>query len=379
MKIFDKILISSAGLSAYGIAMIVFSGELNSEYFSGKFEPAKKEIPKISDESVFVSRNFSEKYTEDKKSKAVVIYDKEVDEIIEAYFKNIRQNPDKLEEENRLINEVEKNNAFDQKSSRNEKDEYNEKNKSVVYRNHVVQNGDSLWRISQKYNVPVYSIISLNPEKDKEMIRPGDALKIPSRSGILYLVKNGDSLSVISKKYKISSAEIAEVNGLNSSTISRGQKLFLPGAKPLVEFKIITKNRFLWPIFGKITSGYGMRKHPMSNNMQFHTGIDIGANVGVPFHATADGIVVYSGNGGAYGNMIIIRHQDGYLSVYAHASNLLVKKDQFVKQGQRIGSVGATGMVTGPHLHFEVKKYNQGMNPFDALNQKISTKVAINS
>jgi len=77
--------------------------------------------------------------------------------------------------------------------------------------------------------------------------------------------------------------------------------------------------------------------------------------------------------------MIIIRHQDGYLSVYAHASNLLVKKDQFVKQGQRIGSVGATGMVTGPHLHFEVKKYNQGMNPFDALNQKISTKVAINS
>jgi|GEM_PF-839934 len=374
MKLFDKILVSAAGLSVYGIAMIVFSGELSSEYFRETPKDAKKSGSLVSS----LQKDFPESEPAIKKNKDLVIYDKEVDEIIEAYFKNIRQNPDKMEEEDRLINDNEGTTRSGEKVSGQASDQTRAGEREIRYRKHVVTSGDSLWRISQKFNVPVYTIISANPEKEKEMIRPGDILNIPNHSGIIYKVKNGDSLSAIAKKYKIATSEIIELNQLGNSIIKNGQTLFLPEAKPLVEFKIVTKNRFLWPLYGKITSGYGMRKHPMNNSMQFHTGIDIGANVGAPIHSTADGVVVYSGDGGTYGNMVILRHKEGYMSIYAHASSLLVKKDQYVKRGQLIARVGATGVVTGPHLHFEVKKFNTGMNPISALNEKIKTKVAQN-
>lgn len=380
MKLFDKMLISAAGLSVYGIAMIVFSGELSSEYFPEKIKKIENKNSRFEEFSGKVPGDIGfESKIPDQSPKEIVVYNKEIDEIIEAYFKNIRQNPEKLEEENRLINESETINSADSGELKAEVKSKKETSGGMQYRKHMVSNGDSLWRISQKYDVPVYTIISANPEKEKEIIHPGDTLNIPSRTGIFYTVKGGDSISLIAKKYKVSSSEIIAMNHLRNSTILNGQKLFLPDARPLNEFKIVNKNRFIWPISGAITSGYGMRKHPLNNSRQFHTGIDIAANSGKEILATADGVVVFAGDGGTYGNMVILRHKDGYLSVYAHASSLLVKKDQFIKQRQLIGRVGATGVTTGPHLHFEIKKSNLNVNPIQALNEKIKIKLAVNS
>jgi murein DD-endopeptidase MepM/ murein hydrolase activator NlpD len=357
MKLVDKILVSAAGISIYGIVMIFFSGELSSENYT---------LLK-SHEPTLIKKSSGE----------VVVYDKEIDEIIETYFKNIKENPDKLEEENRIIQENAVLNQNEESPAEYQIEPL--KSKKIKFINYKVQEGDSLWRISQKYNVPVYTIVSVNPDKDKEIIRPGEELNIPNSPGVLYKIKNGDSLSVISRKYKISQNEIQEANDINSSKIKTGQEIFLPGAKPFIEYKTVVLNRFVWPISGKITSRYGMRKHPFHNSKQLHTGIDIGAGLGTKIKAAADGVVVFAGNGGSYGNMTILRHKDGYMSIYAHASSLSVTKGQFVKQGQEVAKVGLTGVTTGPHLHFEIKKNDRSLDPLSALKEKIKYQVKNNT
>ncbi|MBD2461036.1 LysM peptidoglycan-binding domain-containing protein [Oscillatoria sp. FACHB-1407] len=120
---------------------------------------------------------------------------------------------------------------------------------------------------------------------------------------------------------------------------------------------------FIWPAQGRLTSGYGWRWGRM------HRGIDIGAPVGTPVYAVADGVVEFSGwNSGGYGNMVEIRHADGTMTRYAHHSRNLVRAGQRVEQGQHIAAVGSTGYSTGPHLHFEIHLPNQGtVNPIAYL------------
>jgi len=94
-----------------------------------------------------------------------------------------------------------------------------------------------------------------------------------------------------------------------------------------------------------------------------------------PIHAAADGVVAFSGDGGSYGNMVILRHKNGLFTVYGHASKLLVKKGKYVKRGQKIALVGSTGASTGAHLHFEVKSTEKHVNPGLAL--KKTERVAV--
>ena len=190
-------------------------------------------------------------------------------------------------------------------------------------------------------------------------------------------MRKGDSLSRLSKKYKLQTSAIKKANNISSSTINVGSKLFLPGAKPLAAVRYIVKNRFIWPITGRLTSRYGKRKHPIHGSKHFHRGIDISAKPGTSIKATAAGVVVFSGNGGNYGKMIIVKHKKGYLSVYAHARKLFVKKGAYVKQGKRIAEVGSTGRTTGSHLHFEIKTNVKSVNPLRALKQKIKYKVPV--
>ena len=103
----------------------------------------------------------------------------------------------------------------------------------------------------------------------------------------------------------------------------------------------------------RVTSGYGMRFHPISMHMAMHKGVDYGAPIGTPVKAIADGVVTYAGWMTGYGNLICIRHCSGYESKYGHLSKINVRVGQKIKQSQFIGLVGATGYVTGPHLHFE--------------------------
>lgn len=114
-----------------------------------------------------------------------------------------------------------------------------------------------------------------------------------------------------------------------------------------------------YPVYGKITSHIGWRKNPFGGGYEFHSGIDITAPHGSKVRATADGVVVLAGWYGDYGKTVIIRHPSGYLTLYAHLSQIDVKEGQRLKAGDVVGRVGSTGRSTGPHLHYEVIKDNK--------------------
>jgi len=120
-------------------------------------------------------------------------------------------------------------------------------------------------------------------------------------------------------------------------------------------------------------SGFGYRTHPVTGKIAFHKGIDIPARVGAPIRSTADGIVEYAGWSGSYGYLVIINHGYGYRTVYAHASQLMVTKRTRVKKGQVIAQVGSSGLSTGAHVHYEIRKWQHAVRPNKFLNLDIFT------
>ena len=204
----------------------------------------------------------------------------------------------------------------------------------------------------------------------------------PSRPGsnIFHVVKPGENLFRIGKAYDVSFDELAKANRLrDANQIYVGQKLLIPGANrqlpvdtiaPLESAPVpralpppaeIGDDPLLWPVSGKINSNYGPR------GSSFHDGIDIAAPEGTPIHAIERGEVIYSDQLRGYGNIVILRHQGGLVSVYAHNQVNLVHEGQQVIKGEVIAKVGSTGRVTGPHLHLEIRKNNTAQDPLRYL------------
>jgi murein DD-endopeptidase MepM/ murein hydrolase activator NlpD len=125
--------------------------------------------------------------------------------------------------------------------------------------------------------------------------------------------------------------------------------------------------KIVWPLIGKVSSGYGMRIHPIFGGYRMHTGIDIDASSGTPIHACAKGVVVFAGWLSGYGNVVIIQHDLTHSSLYAHQRSYFVKLDQEVSLGEVIGEVGTTGWSTDPHLHFEIRVNGEYDNPLNYL------------
>jgi murein DD-endopeptidase MepM/ murein hydrolase activator NlpD len=125
-----------------------------------------------------------------------------------------------------------------------------------------------------------------------------------------------------------------------------------------------------WPASGRISSGFGMRVHPSDGVRRMHTGLDITMPRGTPLHATADGVVSFADRSGASGNIVVIEHGQGLTTVYAHNSRNNVKAGQTVKRGEVIAYSGSTGVSTGPHVHYEVWRNGQSVNPEPYLEGK---------
>ena len=173
----------------------------------------------------------------------------------------------------------------------------------------------------------------------------------------------------IAIRYQVSLEKIIESNGmLDPDTIYAGTELFIPDAKINESFRkrLIPppyKPKFVKPTSGRLTSGFGYRIHPILKKRRMHKGIDIVARYGSNVKAATGGIITYSGQMGSYGNLVVIDHQNGFETRYAHNARLKVKKGEKVRQGQTIALVGNTGRSNGTHLHFEIWKNNKVIDP----------------
>lgn len=217
------------------------------------------------------------------------------------------------------------------------------------------------------------TLISCNNIKDVSEIP--SKLRVPSMDGIQYKVRSGDTLSGIAKKYsnsnnKITLANLLDVNSLDSETLSPGQELFVPGGwLPASELEKVQGEKFAKPLYAKyyLTSKFGPRIDPISGKKSSHTGIDMACPTGTPIYASMSGTVQVAGWHNSYGNYVIIKHKDGYQTLYGHMSKILTTKGEKVTQGQKIGLVGSTGYSTGPHLHFTVYKNGTLVDPLTLL------------
>lgn len=194
--------------------------------------------------------------------------------------------------------------------------------------------------------------------------------------GVHHAVQPGETVYRISKAYGVSPEEVAAANELaDPARIEAGQRLFIPGATRELPVGVITPRgagragerggrllQLVWPVSGgTVSSGFGAR------GRSFHDGIDISAPAGTPVRAAAAGEVVYSDTLRGYGNVIILRHPDGFATVYAHNDRNDVGVGTRVRRGSVIAAVGASGRTTGPNLHFEVRQDNVARDPLDLL------------
>ncbi len=117
------------------------------------------------------------------------------------------------------------------------------------------------------------------------------------------------------------------------------------------------------PVDGRVSSPFGSRVHPISGQERMHDGLDLAAPTGTPIRAARAGEVVFAGEKGGYGNAVVLEHRDGTTSLYGHASVLRVEAGQSVRAGEIVAEVGSTGHSTGPHLHFEVRRDGEPIDP----------------
>ena len=241
----------------------------------------------------------------------------------------------------------------------------------VSYQTYTVLAGDTIGGIAKKFGLSnISTLISVNNISNVRSVYAGQKLKIPSVDGIIYKVGKGDSLNSIVEKNKLKLEVLIDVNDLTSEVLSVGQEIFLPGvsldANTLRNamgdlFKLPIKAKFRW------TSPYGYRIDPIKKVKAFHTGTDMACPTGTPIFAAMSGTVSYTGVSSVFGNYVIVSHPNGYQTLYAHMSKILVKKGQSVGQDTKLGLVGSTGYSTGPHLHFTVYKNGKIVDPMTVL------------
>ena len=263
-----------------------------------------------------------------------------------------------------------------------------------TYFTYVVQEGDTAASIAARYGLQLETLLWNNSElrTDPDLLLIGEELTIPARDGILYTVMMGDTLLDVADIYQ---TDVESIVGLSSNEVAdpdsvrEGVVLLLPGAvpppppppamtpepffaaaapqeaspgdvfSPTPPAPSAVVSGFIWPLVGPIGDYFGSPR----GGGTYHQGLDISAPTGTPIVAAAPGQVVLASAGYGYGNYVVIRHDNGYETLYAHFSQIYVVQGQWVAQGETIGTVGSTGWTTGPHLHFEVRQGGAAIDP----------------
>ena len=268
---------------------------------------------------------------------------------------------------------------------------------------HTVTPGENLWSISKRYNIVMRDIVISNSLSAPFILNAGQRLRLPPPRE--YRVRAGDTLYEVSRVFATDMSQIARLNDLSAPyRIQPGQVLrlpsesaqreeyvaqALPGQKPefdrgvsgagvtpaqkprfqkasaATRAKITAKtpkrssSKFLKPVRGKVVSAYGPKKGGLHND-----GMNIAAARGTPVSAAENGVVMYAGSElRGSGNLVLVRHENRWMTAYAHLDKIKVKRGQVLKRGETLGTVGSTGSVTSPQLHFEVRRGTEAINP----------------
>ncbi|MDX8336982.1 MULTISPECIES: M23 family metallopeptidase [Cetobacterium] len=242
---------------------------------------------------------------------------------------------------------------------------------------YIVANGDTLGTIADKNGISL-EILKANNPGIANNLKVGQKINIVKSNGVFYKVKRGDSLFKIALNYKVDVEDLRKYNNLKNDNIRVGEELFIynPSENSLkrltqkggVKVKRVTVQKyFSMPVkYSGVTSPFGKRFHPVLKRYIQHAGVDLRARY-VPLMASKDGVIIYTGYMTGYGKIIKIKHSEGYETRSAHLDKIYVKTGDKVKAGQVIGKTGMSGRVTGPHLHFEIRKNGRANNPMNYL------------
>ncbi len=288
--------------------------------------------------------------------------------------------------------------------------------------------GDTIETVARKYGVPVTAILAANGFREGAVIRAGQRLVIPRyvsasvaapapvaaaaprADEVIHTVAPGESLIGIARHYGVSLTTLAHANKIDPyAKVGIGTRLTIPGghhtaalhepapqvaaphttavasnppahvqnARVATSEPVATESvpktaeavgglpSFRWPVKGRVIAAFGAKTNGAQND-----GINLAVPEGTPIKAADDGVVAYAGNElKGYGNLVLVRHTNGYVSAYANASELLVKRGDTVKRGQVIAHAGQTGNVSSPQLHFEIRKGSTPVDPMQFLDK----------
>jgi len=238
------------------------------------------------------------------------------------------------------------------------------------WQSYQVRPGDSVEAIARRYGLSIDAVIASNNLRNVRRLRAGDTIRIPNMDGIPYTVQNGDSYKKIAASFDVPLEAILDANDIQNDSISSGTILFIPGAKmDKTALRQALGELFIWPLSGKLSSGFGWRNDPFTGLRSFHAGLDVSVPSGTAIRASSDGKISAVGYNSIYGNFVIVTHSTEYQTMYAHLNRVLVRNGAVVTQGAIIAQSGNTGRSTGPHLHFSVYKNNRAINPLEVLSR----------
>ncbi len=218
---------------------------------------------------------------------------------------------------------------------------------------HVARKGETLNSIARIYHKPVAVLARANNLTVKAKVRPGDRITIPDIKEASQATQARTEASVSPAASKVAMAESSQTARVVEPAPTMSSQEAVKSAEPAGSLQ-----GFRWPVRGRVIMAFGPKPNGVQND-----GINLAVPEGTPIKAAEDGVVAYAGSElKGYGNLVLVRHSNGFVTAYAHASDILVKRGETVKRGQVIAHAGQTGNVTSPQLHFEIRK---GATPVD--------------